>query len=349
MNIIYLYGSFDAYMSTSICAQLDALKARGEKEVTIKIKSYGGNVNDYFQIKDAVKNFCGTVDMEVEGYAASCAAYLLCDASGVVKAHEHAMIMFHEVQRTPAAGSQESRSDVQNTSNYMNKSQDVLSASIKRKTNLSDAEVHKLVERDNYLFASEAKDLGIIDEIISNESETQDDLMKEKLEALRKQLGLSEKATEDEILAKAAEKMTSDDKSINSLKEEVESLEEQVTAPPSDDSNADEDSDADSALKAENAKLKSENAKIKANAEKSQKEALIEAHVKKKLVAPSAKDALMALNLTQLTAQLAMAITPLDGQPHFEHKDGGQGEKLTAEDEHVYGLLGLDLEDEGGN
>jgi ATP-dependent Clp protease protease subunit len=105
------------------------------------------------------------------GQAASMGAVLLC---GGTKGKRHALpnanIMIHQV----LGGAQGQASDVEIRVNYMLKLKSRLNEIISFHTGKDQSQVEKDCDRDNYMSADEAKEYGLVDEVVKSQKEVTD-------------------------------------------------------------------------------------------------------------------------------------------------------------------------------
>ena len=97
------------------------------------------------------------------GMAASMAAVLLCaGAHGKRSALPHSRVMIHQ----PLGGAQGQASDIEITAREILKIKEELALIIARHSGKSTEEVIRTGDRDYWMIASEAKDFGMIDEVL---------------------------------------------------------------------------------------------------------------------------------------------------------------------------------------
>ena len=100
------------------------------------------------------------------GMAASMAAVLLCaGAQGKRSALPHSRVMIHQ----PLGGAQGQASDIEITAREILKIKEELALIIAKHTGKSTEEVIRTGDRDYWMIASEAKDFGMIDEVLNRQ------------------------------------------------------------------------------------------------------------------------------------------------------------------------------------
>ncbi|MDE7114735.1 MAG: ATP-dependent Clp protease proteolytic subunit [Acetatifactor sp.] len=150
-----------------IIAQMLFLEAQDpEKDIQFYINSPGGSVSAGFAIYDTMQYIKCDVSTICIGLAASFGAFLLAGgAKGKRIALPNAEIMIHQ----PAIhgnGIQGQATDIQITSDHIQKSKKRLNTILAENTGKSVEEIAIATERDHYMTAAEAVEFGLIDKII---------------------------------------------------------------------------------------------------------------------------------------------------------------------------------------
>lgn len=164
-RIVFLNSEIDDEVAGSIVAQLLYLEAADEeKDIFFYINSPGGVITSGMAIYDTMQFIKPRVITICLGQACSMGAFLL-SAGAERKSLPNARIMIHQ----PLGGSQGQQTDIEIHAKEIKKLRDLLekimSDNTKGKTTL--AKMHKICERDNFLSAGQALDLGLIDEIVT--------------------------------------------------------------------------------------------------------------------------------------------------------------------------------------
>ncbi|KAI0544840.1 ATP-dependent Clp protease proteolytic subunit [Xylaria curta] len=171
-RIICLNGPIDDTVSASIVAQLLWLESDNpEKPITMYIHSPGGSVTAGLAIYDTMTYIRSPVSTVCLGQAASMGSLLLTGGEkGKRYALPHSSIMIHQ----PLGGTQGPASDILIYATQIQRTREQVNE-IYRK-HLNDAtgheryslkEIEDMMERDKYLTAQEAKEIGIIDDILT--------------------------------------------------------------------------------------------------------------------------------------------------------------------------------------
>lgn len=161
---VEIYGEI-GYWGKSAAEFLDELKAAddGKRPIVIAINSIGGEVGDGFAIHNALQRLGERVTARIDGFALSSAGVVAMGAHRV-EMHDNAMLMMHNPW-TWAAGDSE---DFRKVADIMDQMLEGIVASFKHRTlNVDDAELRRMINAETWLTASEAKDLGFVDEVLS--------------------------------------------------------------------------------------------------------------------------------------------------------------------------------------
>lgn len=166
-RIIFLGEEVSDVSASLIIAQMLFLEARdSEKDIQLYINSPGGSVTAGFAIYDTMQYIKCDVSTICIGLAASFGAFLLAGgAKGKRIALPNAEIMIHQ----PAVhgnGIKGQATDIQIASDHIQKSRQRLNAILAENTGKSVEEIALATERDNYMYAGEAVEFGLVDKII---------------------------------------------------------------------------------------------------------------------------------------------------------------------------------------
>ncbi len=164
-RIIFLGLPIDDYVANIIQAQLLYLEsADPQKDISIYFNSPGGSVYAGLGIYDTMQYISSDVATICTGMAASMAAVLLCaGTAGKRSALEHSRVMIHQ----PMGGAQGQASDIEITAREIQKLKKELYTIIANHSNNPFKKVEKDSDRDYWMIASEAKEYGMIDEVLS--------------------------------------------------------------------------------------------------------------------------------------------------------------------------------------
>ncbi len=163
-RIIFLGGEVDDDTANIIVAQMLFLEADDpDKDIFLYINSPGGSVSAGMAIYDTMQYIKCEVSTICVGLAASMGAFLLtAGAKGKRRALPNAEIMIHQ----PSGGARGQATDMNIQVEQILRIKKRLNAILAERTGQPVEKIAADTERDNYLTAAEAKDYGLIDEII---------------------------------------------------------------------------------------------------------------------------------------------------------------------------------------
>jgi ATP-dependent Clp protease protease subunit len=164
-RIVFLGTPIDDAVGNLIMAQLLHLESEDpDKDINLYINSPGGDVSALLAIYDTMQYIKPDVSTIVMGLAASAAAVLaLAGADGKRFALPNARILLHQ----PHGGAQGQAVDIEIQAREIVRLRKLLDNIIATHTGQPIEKVEKDTDRDFILTADEAKNYGVIDEIIS--------------------------------------------------------------------------------------------------------------------------------------------------------------------------------------
>lgn len=163
-RIIFLGTGINDYVANIIQAQLLFLESSDAKrDITIYMNSPGGSVYAGLGIYDTIQYIQPDVAMVCTGMAASMGAVLLCSGTkGKRSALQHARVMIHQ----PLGGAEGQASDIEITAREIGKLKKELYEIISKHSGKDYEQVWKDSDRDYWMTANEAKEYGMIDEVL---------------------------------------------------------------------------------------------------------------------------------------------------------------------------------------
>jgi len=163
-RVVFLVGQVEDYMANLIVAQLLFLESENpDKEISLYINSPGGSVSAGMAIYDTMQFIKPKVSTVCIGQAASMGALLLtAGATGSRFALPHARIMIHQ----PLGGYQGQATDIDIHAKEILRIKLELNEIMAKHSDQKLKTVEKDTERDNFMSAEEAKEYGLIDEVI---------------------------------------------------------------------------------------------------------------------------------------------------------------------------------------
>lgn len=164
-NIIFLGTPIDDTVANLICAQLLHLESESpDKDINIYINSPGGDITALFAIYDTMQFVKPDIMTICFGQAASAAAVLLAAGTpGKRLALPHARVLIHQ----PYAGAQGQATDIELAAKEILRMRTLLEELLAGHTGQTVEKIHRDTDRDFVMSAEEAKEYGIIDEVIS--------------------------------------------------------------------------------------------------------------------------------------------------------------------------------------
>ncbi|HDK7612287.1 TPA: ATP-dependent Clp endopeptidase proteolytic subunit ClpP [Staphylococcus aureus] len=167
-RIIMLGSQIDDNVANSIVSQLLFLQAQdSEKDIYLYINSPGGSVTAGFAIYDTIQHIKPDVQTICISMAASMGSFLLAaGAKGKRFALPNAEVMIHQ----PLGGAQGQATEIEIAANHILKTREKLNRILSERTGQSIEKIQKDTDRDNFLTAEEAKEYGLIDEVMVPET-----------------------------------------------------------------------------------------------------------------------------------------------------------------------------------
>ena len=166
-RIIFLGTGIDDQVANIVQAQLLFLESTdASKDIQIYINSPGGSVYAGLGMYDTMQYIRPDVATICTGMAASMGAVLLCaGADGKRSALPHSRVMIHQ----PSGGAQGVATDMEINLREMLKLKEELYKIISKHSKQDYERVHKDSERDYCMKAEEAKEYGMIDEVLTRD------------------------------------------------------------------------------------------------------------------------------------------------------------------------------------
>ena len=170
-RVIFITGPIEDYGASLITAQLLFLEAENpKKEVHMYINSPGGLVTAGMAIYDTMQYVRPPVQTFCIGQAASAASLLLCAGKkGERYALPNSRIMVHQ----PSASYYGQAADIARHAQEIVKLKRRLNEIYAKHTGQSVEAIEKLLDRDTYMTAEEAKTFGILDQVMARRPEAE--------------------------------------------------------------------------------------------------------------------------------------------------------------------------------
>ena len=164
-RIIFLGTPIDDTVANLVMAQLLHLESEdADKDISLYINSPGGEITGLFTIYDTMQFIKPEIATYCMGQAASAAAVILAAGTkGKRHALPHARILIHQ----PYSGAGGQASDIEIQAKEINRMRELLEQVLSHHTGQSLEKIRKDTDRDFIMNADEARDYGILDEVIA--------------------------------------------------------------------------------------------------------------------------------------------------------------------------------------
>jgi len=171
-RVVFMVGPVEDQVANLIIAQLLFLESENpDKDIHLYINSPGGSVSAGLGIYDTMQFIKPDISTMCVGQAASMGSLLLAaGAKGKRFCLPHSRIMIHQ----PLGGFQGQATDVDIHAREILKAREQLNQILSRHTGQTIEQVQEDTERDKFLGADEAKDYGLIDDVLADRSKLPD-------------------------------------------------------------------------------------------------------------------------------------------------------------------------------
>lgn len=168
-RIIFLTGEIEDHSSTVIIAQLLFLESENpDKDIFLYINSPGGRITSGMSIYDTMHYVKPDVNTICIGQACSMGAFLLAaGAPGKRYALPNSRIMIHQ----PSGGTSGQASDIEIQAKEIIRLKENITQILADKTGQTFEKISELTDRDHWLSSEDAKALGLIDEVVENNTQ----------------------------------------------------------------------------------------------------------------------------------------------------------------------------------
>lgn len=172
-RIIFLSDEVNDQTASLVVAQLLFLESEDpKKDIQLYINSPGGSVTAGMAIYDTMNYVKCDVSTICIGLAASMGAFLLSSgAKGKRYALPNAEVMIHQ----PSGGAKGQATEIQIVAENILKTKKKLNEILAANTGQSVETIAQDTERDNFMSAEEAKEYGLVDEIVVNRNDTSEE------------------------------------------------------------------------------------------------------------------------------------------------------------------------------
>jgi len=169
-RIVFLWGEISPNTAGGLIMRLLELQAKSrDRDINVYINSPGGSVDDTLAVYDTMQFLSCDVATFCVGQAASGAAMILAaGAKGKRYALPHSKVMIHQ----PWGGVTGQAADIKIQAEEILKAKRLLNELLAQHTGRSVETIEQETERDRYMTPSEAKEYGIVDEIVQEQPES---------------------------------------------------------------------------------------------------------------------------------------------------------------------------------
>ncbi len=163
-RIIFLGTPINDQVANVIVAQMLWLNSQdSDRDINLYINSPGGQITSGLAIYDAMKMISAPVSTFAIGMAASMGTILLtAGAPGKRYALPHATIHLHQ----PLGGAQGQASDIEIEAREILRMRDLLNGILRDTTKMNDEQINKYTDRNTFLTAQQAVEVGLIDAVL---------------------------------------------------------------------------------------------------------------------------------------------------------------------------------------
>lgn len=164
-RIVFVTGEIDDTMANLVIAQLLFLESEDpDKDIHLYINSPGGSVSAGLAIYDTMQYIKPDVSTICMGMAASMASVLLAaGAPGKRFALPYSRVMIHQ----PLGGVQGQASEIEITAREILRLRNEMNGILASHTGQTKEKIAQDTDRDNYMSSQQAKEYGLIDEVVS--------------------------------------------------------------------------------------------------------------------------------------------------------------------------------------
>lgn len=165
-RIIFVTGEIEDHMANLIIAQLLFLESEDpDKDVHLYINSPGGSVSAGLAIYDTMQYIRPDVSTICVGMAASMASVLLAAGpKGKRFALPHSRVMIHQ----PLGGAQGQATDIAIHAREILRVREEMNNILALHTGKTPAQIQEDTERDHFMTSMEAKEYGLVDQVVEN-------------------------------------------------------------------------------------------------------------------------------------------------------------------------------------
>jgi ATP-dependent Clp protease protease subunit len=161
-RMLFLKGPLEDKNGDQLVAQLLALDADSNEDITLYINSPGGIITGMFALYDSINLLQSKVNTRCVGLAASAAAFLLCTGTGTRSATENSRIMIHQ----PLGGARGTAKDIEIQAKNIVWMRERINEIMAGRTGKPVEQIREDTDRDFWMTGAEAVEYGLIDHVL---------------------------------------------------------------------------------------------------------------------------------------------------------------------------------------
>lgn len=158
---IMIFGEISEWWGVNSRDVYWALKDQRVSQINVFISSPGGEITEAFTMHDMLKGHPAKVTAYLVGLCASAATIVSCAADEVIMSNQ-CLYMIHR----PQWGTWGESDELRTIADVLDKFENVIVATYKRKTGMSDSALHDLMEAETWFEPTEALALGFVDKVV---------------------------------------------------------------------------------------------------------------------------------------------------------------------------------------
>ena len=218
MKEVYAYGE----IGNEVTALGIAEEIRGEKEILLRVNSYGGDVFEGQAIYNLLRQL--EVNVKIDGICASAATLIAC-AGKKVMIPSNGIYMIH-LPETMLWGYYNTI-DLEKTKIRLDKITETIIEVYRRKTKLPEEELRDMVTKETWLRGEEAKSHGFVDEVLEEDPKVEDRIERVKMEVNKKKVKeyMETRENEESLFEKFKNWMKKEDREAAVIEAERERVE----------------------------------------------------------------------------------------------------------------------------
>lgn len=163
-RILFVKGPLDDDATDQLVAQMLALDADGDDDITLYVNSPGGIITGMFAVYDTMKLLRSKVNTRCVGLAASAAAFLLATGTGHRTATQNSRIMIHQ----PLGGASGTAKDIEIQAKNIVWMRERINEILAERSGQPVEQVRQDTDRDYWMTAEEAVEYGLVDEMLTS-------------------------------------------------------------------------------------------------------------------------------------------------------------------------------------